>query len=368
MKYFLLLVTFISFSLYAQDDQVLLKNFKMLNEINGKTVNYKACASDDPNAPEYCKNLYSYVCAQRKITNGRSALDYNLTAKYWKTLPDPLTHRKLNEIARAAHQSAEDNVYKLSGLTRDEIKNAMSDVKKTFDEFISSTKLIKKQYKKVMVQKTANTNLVYGLDYVELLVEHAKKNNPQVGVEEIRTQAYKVYMSACGMNGLEVNAFFDGGRLVLCPGLIISASEYGRPKEEMLAALKFTIGHEIGHSIDAGVYPDIYKDMRKCYEEVTDNKNIWNGNMSTEITSDYWGALTLGKHLDPDDPEKNARIVALSVDGFCSTPIMAGSPHPVGAFRINQILAKHPYVARALNCAPASNDKPYCSINGAYTP
>ncbi|MFP5386164.1 MAG: hypothetical protein ACLGHN_08805 [Bacteriovoracia bacterium] len=377
MKYAVLLSMFFSLSVLANGtDKALRKTFQIIDEINGQTFDYFGCDSNDPNAPEYCKDLYKYVCSMKKQTNKQGELDNELNGKYWNVLSKNCTHKQFNDTVKVTHQRSEESVYKITNVMRDDVRNAFSDAKTALYQFISSTSLIKKEHVSTMLQKVSSVGLLYGKEYVERLVFQGKKQAPGMSEEELRVHANKLYMSACGMNGMEVNAFFDSGSLVLCPGLLISMSDYGGKKDELLSALRFTIGHEIGHAIDASAYPDVYNDMQTCYKDVAKNDTVWQPDTAAEITADYWGAIAMAtpikknlysKKLDPNDPEKNARIIAYSVDGFCRPPTESGAPHPEGAFRVNQTIGKHPYIARALNCEPAQEDAPYCSLKGAYS-
>ena len=377
MKYAVLLSVFFSLGAMANESNSgIRRTFQIIDEINGQTFDYYGCDSDDPNAPEYCKDLYKYVCSMKKKTNKQGQLDNDLNGKFWNVLSRNCTHKQFNDTVKVTHQRSEESVFQITNVMRDEVRKALSDSKTALFQFISATSLIKNEHKTTMIQKVSGVNLLYGKEYVDRLVLQGKKQAPNMSEEEVRVHANKLYMSACGMNGMEVNAFFDNGSLVICPGLLISMADYGGKKDEILSALRFTIGHEIGHAIDAAVYPDVYNKMQGCYQDVSKNNKIWQPEMAAEITADYWGSIAMAsntsstfhtKKLDPNEPEKNARIIAYSVDGFCRTPTETGSPHPESAFRVNQTIGKHPYIARALNCEPAKEDAPYCSLMGAYS-
>lgn len=370
----LLLLTVI-FSLSANAEIAMKRNFQILDEINGGTFNYIACDNNDPYAPAYCKDLYGYICSVKKTDDGLNTLDRSITNSHWRNLPQNCSPKQFNDMVNATHGISEESVYTTTGVTRDEIRNTLSDTKTALKQFITSSPLINQTNKSAMAAAIDMVNLRYGKEYVDRLVAHAKTQNPNVPEENIRVQANQMYMAACGNNGLEVNAFYEGGSIVLCPGLMISLKDYGANKNEMLSALRFTLGHEMGHAIDTDEFGDVYQSMKGCYEKVSGNSNIWQNDMAAEITADYWGAIALtSSHLrntsalNPNQPDVNAKIVALSVDGFCTNPPSANEPHPEGAFRVNQSIGKHPYVARALNCSPATAESPYCSLMGAYSP
>ncbi len=374
MRMILLISALISMTASA-GEMAMKRNFQILDELNGQTFSYVGCSNDDPNAPAYCKDLYGYICSVQKKNNGLSALDRDLTSSYWRNLTSNTTPAQFNRMVEATHGISEESVYKVAGIMRDEIRNTLSDAKTALKQFITSTPLIDSGSKAAMAAAIDNVNLRYGKEYVDSVVAHAKTQNPGVPEENIRAHANKMYLAACGSNGLEVNAFYEGGSIVLCPGIMISMKDYDANKTEMLAALRFTLGHEMGHSIDTDSFPNAYTRMRGCYETVSGNSNIWQKGMAAEITADYWGAIALTSNfvrntatLNPNQPEVNAKIVALSVDGFCTTPPTKGQPHPKGSFRVNQSIGKHPYVARALNCEPAQAESPYCSLMGAYSP
>lgn len=374
MRTLLLVSALVSMAAFASE-MAMKRNFRILDELNGQTFSYVGCDNDDPNAPAYCKDLYGYICSVRKMNNGLASLDRDLTNSHWRNLPANTSPSEFNRMVEATHGVSEESVFRITGVMRDEIRNTLSDAKTALKQFITSTPLIEEPSKSAMAAAVDNVNLRYGKEYVDRVVAHAKTQNPGVPEERIRYQANQMYMAACGANGLEVNAFFEGGSIVLCPGLMISMKDYNANKTEMLAALRFTLGHEIGHAIDTDSFGPVYTRMKGCYETVSGNRNIWQGEMAAEITADYWGAIALTSNyvrntskLNPTQPDVNARIVALSVDGFCTTPPSSGQPHPEGSFRVNQSIGKHPYVARALNCEPAGPESPYCSLMGAYSP
>lgn len=374
MKMILLLTTFLSFSA-AATEMAMRKTVVYIDELNQNGVmSFVGCDPNDPNAPAYCKDLYGYICSVRKTNNGLGALDRDLNTRYWRNLPNGATNNQFNDMARTTHQISEDSVYNITDVMRDDIRNALTDTKTALKQFITSTPLISSQNQSRMAAAVDGVNLRYGREYIDRIVNHAKTQNPNVPEAQIRTQAYQMYMSACGVNGLEVNAFYEGGSIVLCPGLMISMKDYGANKSDMLAALRFTLGHEIGHAIDAEAFPDVYGSMASCYRTISGNPNVWQGETAGEISADYWGAIALTSNhvrankLNLDNPDNNARVVALSVDGFCTERPTADSPHPEGAFRVNESIGRHPYIARALGCNSISSSTPYCGLQGRFTP
>lgn len=374
MKIILLLTAFLSFSA-AANEMAMRRTIVYIDELNQNgMMSFVGCDPNDPNAPAYCKDLYGYICSVKKTNNGLAALDRDLNGRYWRNLPNGASHRQFNDMARTTHQISEDSVFNVTQVMRDDIRNALTDTKTALKQFITSTPLISSENRTRMAAAVDNVNLRYGREYIDRIVNHAKAQNPNIPEDQIRTQAYQMYMGACGVNGLEVNAFYEGGSIVLCPGLMISMKDYGADKTQMLAALRFTLGHEIGHAIDAAEFPEVYSNMGSCYASVSGNSSVWQGETAGEISADYWGAIALTSNhvrdnkLNLSNTDNNARIVALSVDGFCTEAPTAASPHPEGSFRVNQSIGRHPYIARALGCDSISSSTPYCGLQGRYVP
>lgn len=360
MKCFYILALMICFSALAQTSDAVMRTFRNINELNGSTFEYQACSSQDPNAPVYCKNPHQYICAQKKSDNFTAKLDEQLIKDYWQQLGRAPSKKMINETFVKTMNLVETKTQERTGIKTTDINQAMNEVKTTMIKFIQDTTLIRREYKRDMIERISEVVLVPATGYVDLLVDYGKTQSPQTSEEDLRYQAIEMYMSSCGVNGLETNAFYMAGMMVVCPGIIASMSDYQTSKEQMLTALKFTLGHEIGHAIDAGVKPAVYMKMKDCYKQISGDPTIWDNENGNEISADYWGALALGSQLDPTRPEVNARTLALSVDGICGLED--------SEFRFNQILAKHPYLARALNCSSTTREAPFCSLNGSYSP
>lgn len=337
----------------------------ILDEMNNR-ISYEYCDPNDPNAPEYCKDLYGYVCSIKKKNNLLGVLDTETRASFWDKLPKPATHSQFNQMARAAITASESNVYKITQVERDEVRLLMSDAKSVMKNFISSTPFLPREKVKEMHDKVNSVSLKYGTEYVTELVAHAKRQGNTKSAAEIEKQAYAIYMSACGVNGLEVNAFYESGSIVLCPGLIISLKDYNANKEEIKNALSFTFGHELGHAIDATEYPEAYSKMKTCYEKVSGNPQIWEPDSASEISSDYWGGIVLSHRLKNIPPADSAKTIAYAMDGFCSETAGQSGAHAEGSFRVNQSIGKHQLIAEVLECAPPSKEAPFCSLRGTY--
>lgn len=366
MKISFLILMFTTFSFAADYGSPEMKRtIGILDEMNNR-INYEYCDPNDPNAPAYCKNLYEYVCSVKKKSNLLGVLDTETSKKHWDKLPEPATHAQFNQTARTAITLSETNVYKVTQVERDEIRLLLSDAKSVMKTFISSTPLLPKNKVKEMHDKVNSVNLKYGTEYVTELVAHAKRQGVKGTDEALQKQAYAIYMSACGKNGLEVNAFYESGSIVLCPGLVISLKDYGANKEEIKNALSFTFGHELGHAIDASEYPEAYDKMKTCYQNVSGNQSIWEADSASEISSDYWGGIVLSHRLKNTPPADSAKIIAYAMDGFCNESSGQGGAHAEGSFRVNQSIGKHQLIAEVLECAPPSKEAPFCSLRGTY--
>ncbi len=365
MKSLFFLLLFV-FSAFAKDptSPEMKHSIEVLDELNNR-INYTYCDPSNPNSPEYCKNLYGYACSVKKKMNLLEVLDNATKSQFWDKLPSSANTAQFNQMARAAITHSESNVYKITKVERDEIRLLLSEAKSVMKTFITSTPYLPKNKVKEMHDKVNSVNLKYGTEYVAEIVAHAKKQGIQVSPEELEKQAFSIYMSTCGINGLEVNAFYESGSIVLCPGLLISLKDFGTNKEEIKNALAFTFGHELGHSVDASEFPEAYSKMQNCYETVSGNPDIWKEDSASEISSDYWGGIVLSHRLKNLAPADAARSIAYASDGLCSNT-KGTQGHSDGAFRVNQNIGKHQLISEVLECAPATKDAPFCSLRGTY--
>lgn len=364
MKFLFLFFVLISSNIsLAETNMTMQRAVGVLNEFNNVS-NYMYCDPNDPNAPAWCKDLYGYVCSVKKKSNILPSLNTEMMQTIWGTLPKQITTKQFNDAAFKAISQSESNVYKITKVERDEIRMLFLEAKASMKTFITSTPLLPRDKVRAMSASVDEVKLKYGTEYVEGLVVYAKSQGLKDSDDALRKQAYEVYMSMCGRNGLGVNAFYEGGSMVVCPGLLISLSGYNANKEEMKNALSFTFGHELGHAIDAHQFPEAYTKMQGCYDGLSHNPGAWNDETSGEISGDYWGSLVLSERLQNLTPADAAKTIAYAVDGFCTDASGAPSPHPEGAFRLNQIIGKHQLITEILECPPANKEAPFCSLRG----
>lgn len=364
MKLFVLLFLTIT-SVYANERGPSLKNaIGILDDFNNRR-NYTYCDPDDPNAPAWCKDLYGYACSVNKTSNFIPALNAEINSLIWKKLPKQTTPKQFNDAAYQAITTAEANVYKITQVQRDEVRVLLSEAKSVMKTFITSTPFLPRADVREMSAKVDSVKLKYGTEYVEELVAYGKTQG-LTDETKTRKQAYEVYMSMCGTNGLAVNAFYESGNLIICPGLLISLKDYNANKEQIKNALSFTFGHELGHAIDAVEYPDAYSKMKTCYQHLPGSPTKWTEDASAEISADYWGGIVLSERMKNLSAADSAKTIALAVDGFCHTAKGSTTTHPQGTFRLNQTIGKHQLIAEVLECAPATKQAPFCSLRGTY--
>jgi hypothetical protein len=363
MSTVLILIFSAMLSLAESSNIELKRSIGVFDDLNNR-VDYVYCDPSNPNSPAYCKNLHGYVCSVNKKSNLLGALNTETTQSFWSRLPKPATSAQFNEMAKSAISNSESNVYKVTQVERDEIRNLLSEAKSVMKTFITSTPYLPRDKVREMHDKVNNVNLKYGTEYVAELVAYAKRQGSTLPNTEIEKQAFTLYMSACGVNGLEVNAFYESGSIILCPGLVISLKDYGANKQEILNALSFTFGHELGHAVDAGEYPGAYSKMQSCYETLSSNPNIWQDDSASEISADYWGGIVLSNRLKNVGHADAARTIAFAMDGLCDGSSQSG--HSEASFRINQSIAKHQLISEVMGCQPATKEAPFCSLRGTY--
>jgi hypothetical protein len=238
------------------------------------------------------------------------------------------------------------------------------DAKTSMRQAITSNPYIPKSQQTNMAQTIMNINMRTGREYIDEMVANLQQRMPKESKDVLKKSAIELYQSSCGQHGLDVNAFYEDGKFVLCPGLVYSLSDYGpKNKTEILNALSFTIGHEMGHSIDTDSFPDVYSNMRACYVGMTGEQQIWDKETACEITGDYWGTLVMSNRLRAQGVKgaDAAKIAAYSVDGFCGAgTAMLWS----GEFRVNKTMSSFPALREAMSCEGPSKEDPACMISG----
>lgn len=336
--------------------------------VGNLTPNAMNC-DQNPTAP-WCQDLYKAVCALKKSESKLKELNGQIEAQTYMSLPPNASQKAKNDAAAKAIQMADTMAYK-EGVTllRDEVRKLMDPAKWNVINLFNGNNYPSPEKQKQMAQIVLSVKLKTGGEYVAGLMEYGRKQAPNMPVEVLREQALTMYTSTCGKNGLEVNAFYENGDLVLCPGLVYSLADYKANAEEIKAAIIFTMSHEITHSIDYVEMPDVYDKMKSCYEKTTKNPNIFQEDMAAEITADYYGAYSLAKYLNDRNISgtQAVRIIALATDGFCSAITSSDDHHPSGEFRVNQSIAKTPLMRKVLGCSDPSKNDPSCALKGEIT-
>lgn len=371
MKFFWVLTLF-SFTVNAQRvDRNLVTNISKTLQ----NVTPEQCLDPNPFAP-WCNNLYEYVCKNVKKTDNKlKQLNDSVNAR--SQVPANATLKQKNDLAMKAISLAETESFqeKLT-LLRDDVRRLMDPAKWNVISLFNGNGYPSPEKQKQMVSIIKGVRLRTGSEYITDLISYGQIQNPSLSVEKVREQAINVYTSSCGKNGLEVNAFFDGeSDVILCPGLVYSLADYKADDTEMKAALLFTLSHEVTHAIDYRALPEVYDRMKACYEKESKDPHVWNEDIAREITSDYYGALSIGTYLKENNitGEKAARVIGLAADGWCSpTPSTGhsashrdGQNHPEGEFRVNMTIGRAPLIRLALGC---DRTETACALKGEIKP
>ena len=368
MKFFFFVLASLSaIAIGADDNRIYREGFEVLKN-PANAVNNVLCKSDDPNAP-WCANLSKYACTIKKNSNLVGSLDQSIKDRFTGKLNSSTSPKIVVDTYYNAIKASENEVFGQSLAKRPDVVQVFMDTKTTMRMAITSNPQIPRATQTKMANAIMAIDMRTGTEYIDELAARIKKQLPNENNEKIRASAIEVYQSSCGEHGLDVNAFFDSGKLVICPGLVYSLSDYGpKNKSDVMDALSFTIGHEMGHAIDAAEMPEVYSNMRACYVGMTNNPKIWEEDIAAEISADYWGSLVLSNRLRNNGVRGKdaAKAVALATDGFCSdSPTVDGHPeHPTGEFRVNATMSTFPAMREALSCEGPTNNSPACMING----
>lgn len=364
----LILVALVSVSALANgvDTSIYREGFEVLKN-PANAVNNVLCKNDDPNAP-WCANLARYSCSVKKSSNLAGALDRSIQDRFFRNIKPNSTLKEQNDANFNAIKTAELEVYGQSLVKKPDVIQVFNEAKMTIKQSIAANPQLIPSNKTKMMEKINSVEMRTGAEYIERLTAKIQQQLPNEVPDKIREQVIMLYQSSCGRNGLDVNAFYDGKELVLCPGLVYSLSDYNpRNKNDVMDALSFTIGHEVGHAIDAEEMPEVYSNMRACYVGMTNSPAIWSEGIASEISADYWGSLVLSNRLRNNGVrgKEAARSVALATDGFCSESVAdPHAKHPSGTFRVNATISTFPAMREALSCEGPTNEAPACMING----
>ena len=353
---------------FGQVDEVLKRGIKAVSSPDGIWI--PECT--DPNAAVWCKDLYRTVCSSQKTkTNKHQILNQKIISSTYGKLNKNASQKEIIQAAQHAVKMSDELIFSEGQLTRKDVLDTVKETKTTMTQIISSSKHIDADFKGAMNDRVNSVVLKSGQEYVDSLVDWALKWEPHVPRDTHLKAALEIYMSTCGPTGMEVNAFYEKETLVLCPGLIYSLVDFDpKSKKEIMAALSFTIGHEIGHSIDAVEGPELYYKMKACYEDVTKKKNIFSGETAGEISSDYWGTQVFKQSLKNHKIKWPIaiRVIAMATDGFCSDNTSSKQkPHLDGKVRVNLTISKDPSIRELLSCETPSPANPACGMEGKIT-
>lgn len=325
----------------------------------------------DPNAPEWCKDLYKAACEIKKTSDKKGQLSQVIEQRTYDKLPKSPMKQQVNDAAEAAIKLADDIVYKQGKVVRKDVIDTFMDTKTTLYQVITSNNFLSPSKKKELTGIIEKVKLRTGFEYVDELVKWGMKQDPSKPLEDARREAMEAYMSSCGHTGLDVNAFYHSGNIILCPGLVFSLEDYNsKGKQDILNALSFTIGHEIGHAFDYTDQPGMYGKLRSCYETITQNKELFRTEIGNEIVGDYWGTLVLAQRLKNQkvNGADTVRTVGMAIDGFCAPPENPDRPrppaHPESNFRVNMTIARAPMMRESLGCDAPSPENPTCWLDG----
>jgi hypothetical protein len=316
---------------------------------------------------EWCEDLFSYGCSLKKKSDNLGILHSLLQEKYLKSASTLNDISEKNSLRKQALIEGEAKVLDGNPLSQQDLKITFDEVKLTILSLIRNQKTISQKKKYELSQIIREVQLLNVEQLLKVNQAYALAQDPGNSADQIERIALAKYTAYCGDTGLELNAFFDAGHVVLCPGLIQSLKDYGTTsKQEMLNALAFTIGHELGHAIDGESKPELYQEMKTCYEKVTNNPHFWDTDTCAEVTADFWGASVLSERLRAQriSPSSAAKTIALGVDGFCDDEEVSGDGHQTGAFRVNKIVGREPSIRQTLLCAAPTVQDPFCGLSG----
>lgn len=344
----------------------------------------EAIASGSP-LPAYCQDLFTSVCNIHTTENNLALLSGTIETNTYGLLPPNATQAQRNQAAADAISRSDVLAYdnnSQQGLSRDDVRRLMDPARWNVVSLFNGVGFPSADRQRRLASIVQNVHLKSGTEYVNSLIQWGRQQNPSASMDVLRRDAINTYTAACGRTGLEVNAFFEDGDVILCPGLAYSMRDYGSQNkiEEIKAAMIFTMSHEITHSIDYLTSQNDYSELVTCYRSYAPDASLTNTHILAELTSDYYGAFAMGKYISenalklglptpatPESANTVLRILARSVGSYCQQ-IPGDTEHPQGSYRLNQVLARTPSIKAALGCPAPTLENPGCSLRGPTPP
>ncbi|MES2528915.1 MAG: hypothetical protein V4598_17650 [Bdellovibrionota bacterium] len=387
MKFFIALILLLPLSALARQQTMFTAGLEALStgNVSPEITCQQALENGDP-LPLHCRDLSSAICSLPKGPDGAAIKDREIARATYDPLPANATQAQRNRAAQDAIGMSDTQAYdnnSADGPSRDDVRRMMDPARWNVISLFNGVGYPSVDKQRQMANTVQNIRLKTGTEYVASLVQWGRQQNPSASQETLRRDAITTYTAACGRTGMEANAFFEEGEVILCPGLAYSMRDYGNNNkiEEIKAALIFTMSHEITHSIDYLVNPTNFDKLISCYQRAAPDASIFgNRNKLAELTSDYFGAFALGKYLadnalklglppaaTPASASTVLRILARSVGSYCTVD-PTDTDHPNPSYRMNQVLARAPGIKAALGCPAPTADNPSCTLRGENPP
>lgn len=345
------------------------------------------------NEPPACRHSQVEVC--RGLTRQKDLLGHlrRIMQPYWTSLPDQPTATQFIEISRNATQSAEDSVYELTLVTRDQQRAELDAAKTAIIAFLKSSSDRRRLFDgpdgarrlERLVDRLDAVTLRYGREWVESAAAemHGEREGP--GRRPHRARAWLDYHETCGRegdreemftssfiarDGLGAPAGPDGEGIVPCPGLVLGLADYAADREDIPPALQFFLGLQLGQIITAET-ADIWApetQLKACYGEdfVLDvgaqsaaGVNPDPAQVASTLAAQCWGGFTLGRRLgEIDSVSRRVRVAALALQPHCQN--LKQAPPAIRRWLMHHIGLVPTLAAQLSNAAPAL-DQPYCA-------
>ncbi len=383
MKFFIMIILLLPASLIAREHTMFTMGLETVGSgnVSPEVTCQQALDNGDP-LPAHCRDLSTALCSMNRERDGAGIMDREIARATYDPLPANATQAQRNRAAEQAIGLSDRDAYdnnSMAGPSRDDVRRMMDPARWNVISLFNGVGYPSVEKQRQMATTVQNIRLKTGTEYVASLVQWGRQQNPSASQENLKRDAISTYTAACGRTGMEANAFFEEGEVILCPGLAYSMRDYGDSNkiEEIKAALIFTMSHEITHSIDYLVNPTNFDKLISCYQRAAPDASLFsNRNKLAELTSDYFGAHSLGKYLadnanslglppaaTPASARTVMRILARSVGSYCTID-PSDNDHASPSYRINQVLARAPGIKAALGCPGATAENPACTLRG----
>lgn len=281
------------------------------------------------------------LCPTTRDRDTRGYVESQLNKVHWDVLPTTISPEDFNDAAKRSLQSAENDVYHLTFVEREELKLALRRSVKIVQQHLTlvggtlfGTHAEGVRNRDVLTERLGQAELIYGREYVVRVADSLRASGSTRRDEILTAIGYNALHNVCGGVGMEPAAFAvrasqtGGPQLILCPGLLLSMkglfdSTPGRrsQKDYLQEAVMYVMGRELGRAIRDAALASGHAVAPAAAEA---------------LTPEYWGGVVLAERLKDADTFDRWRVATLAMDTYCHVRTPASGHEHAGTMTPEQ--------------------------------